>query len=220
VAIVGENGAGKTTLVKLLCRFYAPTTGTITVDGVALDDLDPVGWRDRTAAGFQDFCRFELLARQNVGVGDLPRIGSDEAVLVALERAHSSDVLDRLDDGLDTQLGTSHADGAELSGGQWQKLALGRAMMRESPLLVVLDEPTSALDARTEAALLEALDRLANGRTSFIIAHRLSTIRNADRILVVDDGRIVEQGRHLELLDLGGIYAELYATQFAQSAVG
>ena len=221
VAIVGENGAGKTTLVKLLCRFYAPTTGTITVDGVDLHDLDPVGWRDRTAAGFQDFCRFELLARQNVGVGDLPRIESDEAVLGALDRAHSSDVLARLEDGLDTQLGTSHADGAQLSGGQWQKLALGRAMMREQPLLVVLDEPTSALDAQAEHDLYERYAAHAKavgattGAVTVLVSHRFSTVRMADLILVVADHRIVESGSHEELVALGGLYAELFGIQAA-----
>ncbi|WP_456825716.1 ABC transporter ATP-binding protein [Cellulomonas sp. P5_E12] len=221
VAIVGENGAGKTTLVKLLCRFYAPTTGAITVDGVPLDDLDPVAWRDRTAAGFQDFCRFELLARQNVGVGDLPHIGSDDAVLGALDRAHSSDVLARLEDGLDTQLGTSHADGAQLSGGQWQKLALGRAMMRESPLLVVLDEPTSALDAQAEHDLYEryaahaAAVGATTGAVTLLVSHRFSTVRMADLILVVADHRIVESGSHEELVAHGGLYAELFGIQAA-----
>ncbi|WP_315097064.1 ABC transporter ATP-binding protein [uncultured Cellulomonas sp.] len=221
VAIVGENGAGKTTLVKLLCRFYAPTTGTITVDGVDLHDLDPVAWRDRTAAGFQDFCRFELLARQNVGVGDLPRIGSDAAVLGALERAHSADVLARLDDGLDTQLGTAHADGAQLSGGQWQKLALGRAMMREQPLLVVLDEPTSALDAQAEHDLYEryaahaAAVGATTGAVTVLVSHRFSTVRMADLILVVADHRVVESGSHEELVSQGGLYAELFGIQAA-----
>ena len=221
VAIVGENGAGKSTLVKLLCRFYAPTTGTITVDGIDLHDLDPVGWRDRTAAGFQDFCRFELLARQNVGVGDLPRIDSDEAVLGALDRAHSSDVLARLEDGLDTQLGTAHADGAQLSGGQWQKLALGRAMMREQPLLVVLDEPTSALDAQAEHDLYERYAAHAKavgattGAVTVLVSHRFSTVRMADLILVVADRRIVESGSHEQLVAAGGLYAELFGIQAA-----
>ena len=191
------------------------------MDGVDLHDLDPVGWRDRTAAGFQDFCRFELLARQNVGVGDLPRIESDEAVLGALDRAHSSDVLARLEDGLDTQLGTSHADGAQLSGGQWQKLALGRAMMREQPLLVVLDEPTSALDAQAEHDLYERYAAHAKavgattGAVTVLVSHRFSTVRMADLILVVADHRVVESGSHEELVALGGLYAELFGIQAA-----
>lgn len=221
VAIVAENGAGKTTLVKLLCRFYLPTAGTITVDGTDLRDLDPVAWREATAAGFQDFCRFELLARQNVGTGDLPRIDDDSAVLDALERAHSHDVLERLDDGLDTALGTTAGDGAQLSGGQWQKLALGRAMMRSAPLLLVLDEPTSALDAQAEHDLYERYAEHAasvgrrTGAITLLVSHRFSTVRMADLILVAADQRIVESGTHEQLMALGGVYAELYEIQAA-----
>ncbi|MDM7854898.1 ABC transporter ATP-binding protein [Cellulomonas alba] len=221
VAIVGENGAGKTTLVKLLCRFYAPTAGRVTVDGVDLADIDPLAWRDATAAGFQDFCRFELLARHAVGVGDLPHVDDDPAVLDALDRAHSADVLERLENGLDTSLGTSHTAGAQLSGGQWQKLALGRAMMREAPLLVVLDEPTSALDAQAEHDLYEryaahaaAVGR-ATGAITLLVSHRFSTVRMADLILVAADHRVVEAGTHEELMAEGGLYAELYDLQAA-----
>jgi len=221
VAIVGENGAGKTTLVKLLCRFYDATEGTVRVDGVDLATVDPAAWRERVAAGFQDFSRFELLARENVGVGDLPDIGSDEAVLAALRRAHAEGVLDRLDDGLDTQLGTSHTDGAQLSGGQWQKLALGRAMMREEPLLLVLDEPTSALDAQAEHELFERYAVHARrvgertGAITLLVSHRFSTVRMADLILVVAGGRVAEAGSHAELVARGGLYAELFELQAA-----
>ncbi|MBB2923703.1 ABC transporter ATP-binding protein [Cellulomonas cellasea] len=221
VAIVGENGAGKTTLVKLLCRFYDATEGTVRVDGVDLATVDPAAWRERVAAGFQDFSRFELLARENVGVGDLPDIGSDEAVLAALRRAHAEGVLDRLDDGLDTQLGTSHTDGAQLSGGQWQKLALGRAMMREEPLLLVLDEPTSALDAQAEHELFERYAVHARrvgertGAITLLVSHRFSTVRMADLILVVAGGRVTEAGSHAELVARGGLYAELFELQAA-----
>jgi ATP-binding cassette, subfamily B, bacterial len=221
VAVVGENGAGKTTLVKLLCRFYDATAGTVRVDGVDLRDIDTDEWRTRIAAGFQDFSRFELLARENVGVGNLPDIESDTAVLAGLRRAHAQGVLDRLDDGLDTQLGTSHSDGAQLSGGQWQKLALGRAMMREAPLLLVLDEPTSALDAQAEHELFEQyavnarrVGRLT-GAITLLVSHRFSTVRMADVILVVADGRVTESGSHDELVALGGLYAELFDLQAA-----
>jgi len=221
VAVVGENGAGKTTLVKLLCRFYDASAGTVRVDGVDLRDIDTDAWRTRIAAGFQDFSRFELLARENVGVGNLPDIGSDTAVLAGLRRARAEGVLDRLDHGLDTQLGTTHTDGAQLSGGQWQKLALGRAMMREAPLLLVLDEPTSALDAQAEHELFEQYARNARrvggltGAITLLVSHRFSTVRMADLILVVADGRVSESGSHGELVALGGLYAELFDLQAA-----
>ncbi|GEN79586.1 ABC transporter ATP-binding protein [Actinotalea fermentans] len=220
VAVVGENGAGKSTLVKLLARFYEPTTGAITVDGVDLRRIPVRGWRERIAAGFQDFARLEFLARETVGVGDLPRIDSEAAVLDALDRADAGALLDRLEDGLDTQLGLS-ADGTELSGGQWQKLALGRAMMRTSPLLLLLDEPTSALDAQAEHQLFERYAHTARevgartGAITVLVSHRFSTVRMADLILVVADGRIVEAGTHEDLVTADGLYAELYGLQAA-----
>ncbi|MGH2353352.1 MAG: ATP-binding cassette domain-containing protein, partial [Chloroflexota bacterium] len=150
VAIVGENGAGKTTLVKLLCRLYAPSSGRILVDGVDARRLEVEAWRSRTSAGFQDFAYFQLLARESVGVGQVSRVEDAVAVGEALERAHAADVLAALPAGLEQQLGRQFKGGATLSGGQWQKIALGRAMMREAPLLLVLDEPTAALDAQSE----------------------------------------------------------------------
>lgn len=219
VAIVGENGAGKTTLVKLLCRFYEQTDGTIEMDGVDMRRYPLADWRERIAAGFQDFARFEFLAREAIGVGDLPKIESAPAVVKALRRARGEDLLTRLDDGLETQLGKSYADGTDLSGGQWQKLALGRAMMRQTPLLLVLDEPTSALDAQAEHDLFEeyaeSAKRVAKktGAITVLVSHRFSTVRMADLILVVGDGRIQESGTHDELIALGGLYAELYGMQ-------
>jgi ATP-binding cassette subfamily B protein len=219
VAIVGENGAGKTTLVKLLCRFYEPTGGAITLDGVDIRRFPLDEWRRRISVGFQDFVRFELLARETVGVGDLPLIDDEHTVVAALERAHAGDVVLRLDDGLATQLGKTHSDGAELSGGQWQKLALGRAFMRESPLLLVLDEPTAALDAEAEHELFERYAERAKhlaaetGAITVLVTHRFSTVRAADLILVVADGRIAEAGSHRDLIAQNGLYAELYALQ-------
>lgn len=217
IALVGENGAGKSTLVKLLCGFYQPTEGEISVDGVDLRRVPVEQWRERVAAGFQDFVQYEFRARHAVGVGDLARISSEPAVHAALERAHASDVLERLPGGLDTQLGKSYNDGAELSGGQWQKVALGRALMRETPLLLVLDEPTSALDPEAEYALFERYASQvrragrATGAISLLVSHRFSTVRMADLIIVVKDGRIVEVGDHAGLVADAGLYAELFA---------
>lgn len=221
VAIVGENGAGKTTLVKLLCRFYEATAGQILLDGTDITRMPLEQWRQRIAAGFQDFTRFELPAQHTVGLGNLPDLDDRPAVLGALERARGGDVLERLEEGMDTHLGKSWAEGTELSGGQWQKLALGRAMMRETPLLLVLDEPTAALDAEAEHLLFERYAENARrvgretGAITLLVSHRFSTVRMADLILVVDDGRICEAADHATLVAAGGLYAELYALQAA-----
>ena len=219
VAVVGENGAGKSTLVKLLSRFYDPTDGAIRVDGVDLRRLDPQKWRQRMSAGFQDFARFELVARETVGVGLLADLDNNDAVSAALARASADGVVESLPDGFDTQLGKSFGDGAELSGGQWQKLALGRAMMRREPLLLVLDEPTAALDAQTEHALFERYAGAARqsaattGAITVLVSHRFSTVRMADLIIVIDGATVTEVGSHAELLARGGLYAELFELQ-------
>jgi ATP-binding cassette subfamily B protein len=219
VAVVGENGAGKTSLVKLLCALYRPSGGRISVDGVDLGRIPERQWRDRIAAGFQDFVRFELIAREAVGVGDLPRIASDDAVLGAMDRAQARGLVDQLEQGLDTQLGIGHAKGAELSGGQWQKLALGRAFMREEPLLLVLDEPTAALDAQAEHVLFERYAEQARaaarrtGAITVLVSHRFSTVRTADIIVVLAEGRVAQVGDHATLIQEGGLYAELYGIQ-------
>jgi ATP-binding cassette subfamily B protein len=219
VALVGENGAGKTTLVKLLCRFYEPDGGEVLVDGADLRRVPVEAWRARTSATFQDFARFELLARETVGVGHLPRIDDPAAVEAALRRAAADDVVAALPQGLETQLGKAWPGGAELSGGQWQKLALGRGMMRPRPLLLVFDEPTAALDPQTEHALFERLAAAARdgggsaGTVTILVSHRFSTVRMADKIVVLDGGRIREEGAHAELMRRDGIYAELYRLQ-------
>lgn len=217
VAVVGENGAGKTTFVKMLCGMYEPTGGRILVDGVDLTSVDLEAYRQRISAGFQDFARFELLTWEAVGVGDLSRIDNVEAVRTALTRVNA-DFAERLPDGLETQLGLSWQGGIDLSGGEWQKLALARAMLRTTPLLVILDEPTASLDPQTEHALFEQLtDDARRGRTSgritVLISHRFSTVRMADMIVVLDQGRIMERGTHDELLAGNGRYAELYRLQ-------
>jgi ATP-binding cassette, subfamily B, bacterial len=219
VAIVGENGAGKSTLVKLLCRFYEPTSGQILADGVDVARVPIAAWRRRIAAGFQDFSRFEFVARRTVGVGDRPRMDDEDAVIAALDRAQARDIVGSLEDGLSTQLGKSYTDGVELSGGQWQKLALGRAMMRELPLLLVLDEPTSALDAEAEHNLFEryaaGARRVgeATGGITVLVSHRFSTVRTADLIVVVTDGHVAESGTHAQLMRRRGLYAEMFGIQ-------
>jgi ATP-binding cassette subfamily B protein len=224
VAIVGENGAGKSTLVKLLCKLYTPTSGRILADGADLERIPADEWRARLAGAFQDFFRFELLARQSVGLGDVPMLDDEPAVRAAVGRAGAEEVVQRLADGLNTQLGPTWPGGVEVSFGQWQKLALARGFMREQPLLLVLDEPTAALDAETEHAIFEryaaALREApqtgpdaSNGRISIIVSHRFSTVRMADHIIVLDGSRVTETGSHDELMAKGGTYAELYQIQ-------
>ncbi|HYT25054.1 MAG TPA: ABC transporter ATP-binding protein, partial [Actinomycetota bacterium] len=235
VAIVGENGAGKTTLVKLLCKLYEPTSGRILVDGLPLARMPADEWRSRLAGAFQDFFRFELRARHSVGVGDVPRLDDEPAVVGAVHRAGADDVVARLAAGLETQLGPTWPDGVDVSFGQWQKLALARGFMRDRPLLLVLDEPTAALDAETEHALFEryaaaargdgqaggdsagggSAGRAPDGRVTILISHRFSTVRMADLIVVLDGARVLEVGSHQELMARGGQYAELYGIQAA-----
>jgi ATP-binding cassette subfamily B protein len=220
VAVVGENGAGKTTLVKLLSKFYAPTSGRILVDGVDLAGMPADEWRERLAGAYQDFFRFELLARQSIGVGDVPFVDDEAAVGRAVDRAGAVDVLERFPDGLDSQLGATWPGGVEVSFGQWQKLALARGFMRGGPLVLVLDEPTAALDAETEHALFEryaegAREARADGRITILVSHRFSTVRMADLIVVLDGAQVVEVGSHDELVAAGGAYAELYGIQAA-----
>jgi ATP-binding cassette subfamily B protein len=218
VAVVGENGAGKTTLVKLLAKLYEPSAGAIYVDGEPLARMPAGAWRERLAGAFQDFFRFELRARQSVGVGDVPRLDDEPAVTAAVKRAGAEDVVRQLAAGLDTQLGPTWPQGVEVSFGQWQKIALARGFMRDEPLLLVLDEPTAALDAETEHALFEryaAVARNGNGRITLLVSHRFSTVRMADLIVVLDGARVLEVGSHEELMAKGGSYAELYGIQAA-----
>jgi ATP-binding cassette, subfamily B, bacterial len=225
VAIVGENGAGKSTLVKLLCKLYEPTAGRILADGVPLARMLANDWRSRLAGAFQDFFRFELRARHSVGVGDLPRLDDEAAVVAAVGRAGADDVVARLPAGLETQLGPTWPGGVDVSFGQWQKLALARGFMREEPLLLVLDEPTAALDAETEHALFERYaavargggngSRAGEGRITILVSHRFSTVRMADLIVVLDGARVAQVGSHDDLMAKGGPYAELYGIQAA-----
>lgn len=219
VALVGANGAGKTTLVKLLAALCAPDNGTLLVDGADLAELDPAAWRLRLSAGFQDHARFEFILQHAVGIGDLAELDSATAVQAALGRAGAADLPASLPAGLATQLGPAWPGGVDLSGGQWQKVAIGRAMMRRDPLLLLLDEPTAAIDAQTEHELftrwtLAASDlRERSGAITVLVSHRFSTVRMADLILVLHEGGIVEQGSHDELMAAGGRYAELFELQ-------
>jgi ATP-binding cassette subfamily B protein len=221
VAIVGENGAGKTTLVKLLAKMYEPSSGTILIDGVPLSRIAASEWRMRMSGAFQDFFRFEFRARDTVGLGDLRRLEDEPAVAAAVGRADANDVVRHLKSGLDTQLGPTWPDGADLSFGQWQKFALARGFMRDLPLILVLDEPTAALDAETEHALFERYavaaygEEGANGRITILISHRFSTVRMADIIVVLDGAKLVEVGTHEELLANHRTYSELYSIQAA-----
>jgi ATP-binding cassette subfamily B protein len=219
VAIVGENGAGKTTLVKLLCQLYAPTQGRITVDGVDLLDLRAASWRARLGGAFQDFVRFELLASESVGLGDLGHLDDTGALARAADRGGATGLIDGLPGGFGAQLGGQWPGGSELSTGQWQKVALARGFMRTEPLLVVLDEPTASLDAQTEHELFErfaaqARDR-RRGRVTLLVSHRFSTVRMADLIVHLDGRRVVEVGTHEDLMRRDGGYAELYRLQAA-----
>jgi len=218
VAVVGENGAGKTSLVKLLCGLYRPTGGRILVDDVDLADLDVRGWRRRLGGTFQDFVRLETTARDTIGVGEPEAMADDERIGLAVERGGAASVVRRLPDGLDTHVGKTYLDGEELSGGQWQRLAIARGMMRERPLCLVLDEPTAALDPAAEQALYDRYGRTArsigrDGSVTVLISHRFSSVRMADLIIVLADGTVAEQGTHAELLAADGPYAAMYRQQ-------
>jgi ATP-binding cassette, subfamily B, bacterial len=219
VAIVGENGAGKSTLVKLLAKMYEPSSGSILVDDAPLARMATDQWRLRLSGAFQDFFRFEFKALHTIGLGDLPRVDDESAVVTAVTRAGADDVVARLPAGLDTQLGPTWPGGVEVSFGQWQKLALARGFMRDRPLVLILDEPTAALDAETEHALFEryaaARADSGDGRITILVSHRFSTVRMADVIVVMDGARVAEAGSHDELMAKGGPYAELYRIQAA-----
>lgn len=213
LALVGENGSGKTTLVKLMTRLYAPTQGRVLLDGLDLQRWDRGVLHARIGVLFQDFVRYQLTVGQNIGAGQVEHLDDAERQQAAADRALATSVIDGLPDGLSTQLGRWFQDGQELSGGQWQKIALARLFMRTEADLLVLDEPTSAMDAEAEARLFEEFRARTEGRMAVVISHRFSTVRMADRIVVLHHGQVVERGSHQELMDEGGRYARLFSLQ-------
>jgi len=217
LAVVGRNGAGKTTLVKLLARLYEPSAGAVLVDGRDLATLDARGWQRNVAAVFQDFVRFDLSLRDNVALGCVRAAADDDAVRSALRRAGLDDLPDRLPDGLGTPLSSQHVGGVDLSGGQWQRVALARALraVDGGARVLVLDEPTASLDAHAELEFYDRYLELTRGLTTVIVSHRFSTVRKADKIAVLSDGHVSEQGTHDELVARGGRYAEMFAIQAA-----
>lgn len=212
VALVGDNGSGKTTLAKLLCRLYDPTAGRIAIDGVDLRALDPEAFRREISVVFQDYVHYPLSARENVWIGDVACDPQGAAIRTAAEQAGAAPLLSGLPRGYETVLGGQFEDGVELSVGEWQKVALARAFLRDAQL-VILDEPTSSMSARAEAEVFQAIRGLLDGRSALLVSHRFSTVRMADRICVLEQGRIVEQGTHDELVRLGGTYAGMYELQ-------
>ena len=213
LALVGENGAGKTTLVKLITRLYEPTEGRILLDGRDLKDWDVDALRARFGVLFQDFNQYQLLLRENVGFGSVANMGDEPRIGRAVDSGGATDIVQSLKGGLDAPLGRWFQNGSELSGGQWQKIALARAFMREEADILVLDEPTASLDAASEHAVFERFRQLAAGRTTIVISHRFPTVRMARRIVVLDHGRIVETGSHDELVATRGRYARMFELQ-------
>ena len=214
IALVGENGAGKTTLVKLLARLYDPDEGRILLDGVDLRDYDLNSLRQNIGIIFQDFVRYDFVLRENIGVSQVTALDDDRRIQEAASRSRADSVAARLAQGYDQMLGRRFDGGVELSGGEWQKVALGRAYMRDAQVLI-LDEPTAALDARAEYEVFLRFAELTKGRMAVLISHRFSTVRMADRILVLQDGGLVDDGTHDELVARGGLYAELFSLQAA-----
>lgn len=213
LALVGQNGAGKTTFIKLLTRLYEPTEGRILLDGVELGRWDVVDLRKRMSVVFQDFAEYQFTARENIGFGDVEGLSDAERIEFAVKRGGAEQVVQSLEQGLDTQLGRWFKQGVELSGGQWQKIALARAFMRSHADILILDEPTAALDAEAEQLVFDRFRELTKGKTSVLISHRFPTVRMADRILVVERGTVVEDGTHDELVRANGRYAHWFALQ-------
>jgi ATP-binding cassette subfamily B protein len=214
VALIGENGQGKTTVVKLITRLYDPTEGQILLDGVDLREYDLAALHSEIGVIFQDFMRYEMTARENIAVGRIEVPHAQEEIEYAADKSLAAGVIATLAGGYDQMLGRRFDGGVDLSGGEWQKLALARAYLRDAQLLI-LDEPTAALDARSEFEVFERFAELTHGKMALLISHRFSTVRMADRIVVLEGGRLVEEGSHTELVALGGRYATMFEMQAA-----
>jgi ATP-binding cassette, subfamily B, bacterial len=212
LALVGENGSGKTTFVKLLCRLYDPVSGSISVDGTSIKDFAVEDHRGNVSVIFQDYAKYHLTAAENIRLGDIKHSPDDPAISRAAEAAGAGSLIENLPDGYNTVLGRSFKGGMQLSIGEWQKIALARAFIRDAPI-VILDEPTSALDARAEQEVFTKFRELVKGKTAVVISHRFSTVRMADRIAVLHKGTIIEQGTHEELMTKNGMYREMYTIQ-------
>jgi ATP-binding cassette subfamily B protein len=214
VALIGENGEGKTTIVKLITRLYDPTEGQILLDGVDLREYSLEDLYREIGVIFQDFMRYEMTARENVAVGRIEEIGNTEEIITAAHKSLADDVIAKLPLQYEQMLGRRFETGVDLSGGEWQKLALARAYLRDAQLLI-LDEPTAALDARSEFQVFERFAELTEGKMALFISHRFSTVRMADRIVVLANGQIAEDGNHAQLIALEGRYAEMFELQAA-----
>jgi ATP-binding cassette subfamily B protein len=212
IAFVGQNGAGKTTLTKLLLRFYEPTSGEILLDGININQYNKANYQEYFGVLFQDFFRYEFSVKENIAIGKIDEINNNERILKAAELSLADEVVAELKYGYEQQLGKRFAKGQELSGGQWQKIALGRAYMKNAEVMI-LDEPTSALDAKAESEVFERFIGLIKDKTSVIISHRFSTVRQADRIVVLQEGKILESGAHQELMKNNQLYAQLFTLQ-------
>jgi ATP-binding cassette subfamily B protein len=214
VALVGENGEGKTTLVKLMTRLYDPVEGQVLLDGIDLREYDLEDLYREIGVIFQDFMRYEMTARANIAVGQISEIDNTALLRTAAHKSMADQVIDRLPKDYEQMLGRRFETGVDLSGGEWQKVALARAYLRDAQVLI-LDEPTAALDARSEFEVFQRFAELTTGKTALFISHRFSTVRMAQRILVLENGRIAEDGSHDELFTLGGRYAEMFEMQAA-----
>jgi ATP-binding cassette subfamily B protein len=214
IALVGANGQGKTTFVKLLSRLYEPTSGQILLDGADLRDYAIEDLQKEIGVIFQDFVRYDMTARENIGVGRIESIQDTERLLMAAGKSKASELIERFPDGMEQMLGRRFEGGLDLSGGEWQKFALSRAYMRDAQV-VILDEPTSALDAMAEYEVFCRFAELTQGRMAILISHRFSTVRMTDRIVVLENGAIHEQGTHQQLVAQGGQYARMFELQAA-----
>ena len=213
VAIVGMNGSGKTTLIKLMAGLYSPASGTIRFQGRDIEDWDPAHLRTAFGIIFQDFNRYQLKVGENIGAGDVEHLWDQERWTDAAAKGQSAAFIERMEDGYHTQLGRWFNDGQELSGGEWQRIALSRAFMRSGADVLILDEPTASMDAQSEADIFDHFQSMTAGKIAILISHRFSTVRRAEQIIVMDDGKVVETGSHENLLNLNGLYARLFELQ-------